>query len=57
MCNNFRKHPFRQFREHTREPALPHTTDTTGARPRAVTEDGWVELGSRAHLRELLGKP
>ncbi len=55
-----RKPFFRQFREHTGEPALPHTTDTADDRPGADTaadEKGWVELGSRAHLRELLGEP
>jgi PPOX class probable FMN-dependent enzyme len=31
---------------------LPHTTDTVAAR-----EEGWVELGSRAELRDLLGEP
>ncbi|CAM5279809.1 Pyridoxamine 5'-phosphate oxidase family protein OS=Streptomyces tendae OX=1932 GN=GUR47_22640 PE=4 SV=1 [Streptomyces tendae] len=57
MCNNLRKQPVRWFREHTWEPALPHTTDTTGDRPETVTEEGWVELGSREELRELLGEP
>ncbi|MGX1032527.1 PPOX class probable FMN-dependent enzyme [Streptomyces ambofaciens] len=59
MCNNRREQRVRQFREHTGEPALPHTTDTTGDRPdaAATTEKGWVELGSRAQLRELLGEP
>ncbi|MGQ4397416.1 pyridoxamine 5'-phosphate oxidase family protein, partial [Streptomyces violaceoruber] len=42
---------------------MPHTTVTTGDRPDAATatatatEEGWVELDSRAHLRELLGEP
>ncbi|MFE1029042.1 MSMEG_1061 family FMN-dependent PPOX-type flavoprotein [Streptomyces sp. NPDC058818] len=36
---------------------MPHTIDATGERPDAVTEEGWVELGSRAELRELLGEP
>ncbi|MFD7063700.1 MSMEG_1061 family FMN-dependent PPOX-type flavoprotein [Streptomyces sp. NPDC059906] len=46
---------------------MPHTIDTTGDRPDAATataataataaEEGWVELGSRAQLRELLGEP
>ncbi|CAM5525831.1 hypothetical protein STENM223S_00894 [Streptomyces tendae] len=51
---------------------MPHTIDTTGDRPdtaasapvpiptvttSAPAEDGWVELGSRAQLRELLGEP
>ncbi|GGS39279.1 MSMEG_1061 family FMN-dependent PPOX-type flavoprotein [Streptomyces violaceus] len=31
---------------------MPHTTDTVAAR-----EEGWVELGSRAELRDLLGEP
>lgn len=38
-------------------PALPHTIDSTGERPDAVADEGWVELGSRAELRELLGEP
>ncbi|MFJ4467051.1 MSMEG_1061 family FMN-dependent PPOX-type flavoprotein [Streptomyces sp. NPDC089424] len=36
---------------------MPHTTDTTGDRPDDVTEAGWVGLGSREELRELLGEP
>ncbi|MFJ8193427.1 MSMEG_1061 family FMN-dependent PPOX-type flavoprotein [Streptomyces sp. NPDC096094] len=36
---------------------MPHTIDATGERPDAVNEEGWVELGSRAELRELLGEP
>jgi PPOX class probable FMN-dependent enzyme len=36
---------------------LPHTIDTTGERPGAVTDQGWTEVGSRAELRELLGEP
>ncbi|MFD6289212.1 MSMEG_1061 family FMN-dependent PPOX-type flavoprotein [Streptomyces sp. NPDC060205] len=42
---------------------MPHTIDTAGTGPNAVTEDGpegregWVELGSGAELRELLGEP
>ncbi|MFI6376192.1 MSMEG_1061 family FMN-dependent PPOX-type flavoprotein [Streptomyces sp. NPDC050546] len=31
---------------------MPHTTDTVAAR-----EEGWVQLGSGAELRELLGEP
>ncbi|MFE7029738.1 MSMEG_1061 family FMN-dependent PPOX-type flavoprotein [Streptomyces sp. NPDC057621] len=45
---------------------MPHTIDTAGTGPDAVTEEGregqegregWVELGSGAELRELLGEP
>ncbi|MET9566159.1 MULTISPECIES: MSMEG_1061 family FMN-dependent PPOX-type flavoprotein [Streptomyces] len=39
---------------------MPHTIDTAAKGPDAVTEDGeegWVELGSSAELRELLGEP
>ncbi|MFI6274914.1 MSMEG_1061 family FMN-dependent PPOX-type flavoprotein [Streptomyces sp. NPDC050988] len=36
---------------------MPHTIDTTGNGPDAVTEEGWVELTSSAELRELLGEP
>ncbi|MER7194683.1 MSMEG_1061 family FMN-dependent PPOX-type flavoprotein [Streptomyces flaveolus] len=36
---------------------MPHTIDTTGERPGAVTGQGWAEVGSRAELRELLGEP
>ncbi|AQS71280.1 MSMEG_1061 family FMN-dependent PPOX-type flavoprotein [Streptomyces pactum] len=36
---------------------MPYTIDATGDRPDAVTDEGWVELGSRAELRELLGEP
>ncbi|MER5197645.1 MSMEG_1061 family FMN-dependent PPOX-type flavoprotein [Streptomyces sp. NPDC002755] len=36
---------------------MPHTIDTAGAGRDAVTEKGWVELESRAALRELLGEP
>ncbi|MEV7142781.1 MSMEG_1061 family FMN-dependent PPOX-type flavoprotein [Streptomyces tauricus] len=39
---------------------MPHTIDTAAQGPDAVTEDGeegWVELGSSAELRELLGEP
>ncbi|MFD5053158.1 MSMEG_1061 family FMN-dependent PPOX-type flavoprotein [Streptomyces tendae] len=42
---------------------MPHTIDTTGDLPdaaataTAASEEGWVELGSRAQLRELLGEP
>uniref|UniRef100_UPI003F56FE4F MSMEG_1061 family FMN-dependent PPOX-type flavoprotein n=1 Tax=Streptomyces parvulus TaxID=146923 RepID=UPI003F56FE4F len=36
---------------------MPHTIDATGDRPRTAGEKGWVELGSSAELRELLGEP
>jgi PPOX class probable FMN-dependent enzyme len=36
---------------------LPHTIDATGDLPDAVSDEGWVELGSREELRELLGEP
>ncbi|MDQ1040371.1 PPOX class probable FMN-dependent enzyme [Streptomyces sp. V3I8] len=41
---------------------MPHTIDTAGtgpdtAAPDAVNEEGWVELGSDAELRALLGEP
>ncbi|AKZ53851.1 hypothetical protein SAM23877_0802 [Streptomyces ambofaciens ATCC 23877] len=36
---------------------MPHTIDAPGDRPAAGTDEGWVELGSRAELRELLGEP
>ncbi|MGP2439554.1 pyridoxamine 5'-phosphate oxidase family protein, partial [Streptomyces sp. JW3] len=36
---------------------MPHTIDTAEDRPDTVTGEGWVELDSRAELRELLGEP
>ncbi|MDR6979683.1 PPOX class probable FMN-dependent enzyme [Streptomyces sp. 3330] len=36
---------------------MPHTIDTARAAPDAVTGKGWVELGSQAELRALLGEP
>ncbi|MER6347329.1 MSMEG_1061 family FMN-dependent PPOX-type flavoprotein [Streptomyces sp. NPDC001595] len=36
---------------------MPHTIDTADERPGRHTGEGWVELGSRAELRELLGEP
>ncbi|MFC8087707.1 MSMEG_1061 family FMN-dependent PPOX-type flavoprotein [Streptomyces sp. NPDC057340] len=36
---------------------MPHTIDATGEGPRTVTGQDWVELGSHAQLRELLGEP
>ncbi|MEU4659923.1 MSMEG_1061 family FMN-dependent PPOX-type flavoprotein [Streptomyces sp. NPDC023723] len=36
---------------------MPHTIDTAEDRPDTATGEGWVELGSRAELRELLGEP
>ncbi|WP_055611998.1 MSMEG_1061 family FMN-dependent PPOX-type flavoprotein [Streptomyces phaeochromogenes] len=36
---------------------MPHTIDTAGNGTDAATEEGWVELGSSAELRELLGEP
>jgi PPOX class probable FMN-dependent enzyme len=42
---------------HLWESALPHSIDTTGERPGAVTGQDWTEVGSRAELRELLGEP
>ncbi|MGW6014754.1 MSMEG_1061 family FMN-dependent PPOX-type flavoprotein [Streptomyces sp. NPDC055210] len=43
---------------------MPHTIDTAGTGPDTVTgegreegREGWVELGSSAELRELLGEP
>ncbi|MFF7718195.1 MSMEG_1061 family FMN-dependent PPOX-type flavoprotein [Streptomyces luteogriseus] len=36
---------------------MPHTIDTTGKGPDTAAEEGWVELDSRAELRELLGEP
>ncbi|MFD0309946.1 MSMEG_1061 family FMN-dependent PPOX-type flavoprotein [Streptomyces sp. NPDC127119] len=43
---------------------MPHTIDTAGTGPDTVTgegreegREGWVELGSGAELRELLGEP
>ncbi|MFD9438066.1 MSMEG_1061 family FMN-dependent PPOX-type flavoprotein [Streptomyces sp. NPDC060006] len=36
---------------------MPHTIDTPGSGQGAATGEGWVELGSRDELRELLGEP
>ncbi|MYU15156.1 pyridoxamine 5'-phosphate oxidase family protein [Streptomyces sp. SID8361] len=36
---------------------MPHTIDTAEKGPDAAAEKGWVELGSRTELRELLGEP
>ncbi|MEI5520363.1 MSMEG_1061 family FMN-dependent PPOX-type flavoprotein [Streptomyces brasiliscabiei] len=37
---------------------MPRTIETTaGGGPEGATGDGWVELGSREELRELLGEP
>lgn len=36
---------------------MPQTIDTSGNGPDAMAEEGWVELGSRAELRALLGEP
>ncbi|MFJ4354690.1 MSMEG_1061 family FMN-dependent PPOX-type flavoprotein [Streptomyces massasporeus] len=36
---------------------MPHTIDSAGNGPGTATEEGWVELGSRAELRQLLGEP
>ncbi|WP_435303896.1 MSMEG_1061 family FMN-dependent PPOX-type flavoprotein [Streptomyces phaeoluteigriseus] len=36
---------------------MPHATDTAADGMKGAVEEGWVELGSRAELRELLGEP
>ncbi|CAL9656488.1 hypothetical protein SUDANB145_06797 [Streptomyces sp. enrichment culture] len=36
---------------------MPYTIDAAEDRPDTGTGEGWVELGSRAELRELLGEP